>query len=83
MVAAAVVEVLADNSTRPRGDFEFAAIPSFGHIVDLFDSSRTPSQLFRVLYVEHSPVKLPKLKVDDREQAEIVIYVEFARPKPV
>ena len=77
MVAAAVIEVLDDQRMRQRGEFEFAATPSSGHLVDLLGSCRDSPGVFRVLSVEHTPVKLPKLRVDDTVEAEIVVYVEF------
>ena len=70
-----VVELLGDGEIRGRGDFEFNTTPSQNDRIAL--AGPIDLEIMRVAYIEHTPVKLPK--IDETEDMEpcTMVYVEF------
>ena len=76
-IQARVVEVLHDGDIRGRGESEFLYLPSPGDRVVL-TGPRGDLDIMRVLYVEHSPVQIPRAKAYEDTEPTVTIYVEFA-----
>lgn len=77
-VAAPIIEVQRDGSSTPLGEHEFLIWPSPGDIIAMIGPGAMSFQFMRVLYVEHSPVALPRSIVTEDEQPRAAVYVEFA-----
>lgn len=72
-----VVELLNDGEIKGLGDHEFQHLPSPNDRVVVAAPSGD-LDIMRVVYVEHSPIKIPRNKVTEDEEPTTTIYVEFA-----
>ena len=78
-VIANIFESSDDESPRSCGNFEFIAIPSPGDIIPLLGPGGMSWEYFRVLYVEHSPVEIPRPVDCEDQQPWASVYVKFER----
>lgn len=70
-----VIEVLSNGDTKGREEYEFIFLPSPGDRVVL-QGGLGDLDIMNVLYVEHSPVKLPRYKAS-KKNGSVMLYVEF------
>ena len=70
-----IIEVLHNDDKRGRGEFEFSHIPANGDQI-VIPSGMGDLDIMKVLYVEHSPVSLPRKFYNEDKQPTISLYVE-------
>jgi hypothetical protein len=59
MIQASVLEEFADGTTKGRGEYKFAALPSAGDKLILHVGMAPFNDILLVLGVEHRPVEIP------------------------
>lgn len=79
MVVAAIIEVHTDGGEEPRGTYEFLELPSPGDVVPLLGPGGMSREFFRVLYVEHNPVAMPREQFYEDAQPWAAVYVQLER----
>lgn len=74
-IALPVVEIIKDG-IKGRGEYEFCSVPAIGDRI-VIPSGMGELDIMRVLFVEHSPVSLPKSRLTEEKVPSITLYVEF------
>ena len=68
----------SEGEPRRIGDFEFAYLPSPSDVIPLLGPGGMAWEFYRVEYVEHSPVALPRDKFHQDDAPWIAIYAKLA-----
>ena len=76
-VEVAVLEVPQEGEPEPLGRFAFLELPSSGDTIALQGPSGESWDVFRVLYVAHNPVKLPRVRFSQDSAPWVAIYVQL------
>lgn len=70
-----IIEVLHNDELKGRGEFEFSFIPTSGDQI-VIPSGMGDLDIMKVLYVEHSPIPLPRKFFNEEKKPSIRIYAE-------
>lgn len=71
-----IIEVLHNDEIKGRGEFEFSHIPAIGDQI-IIPSGMGGLDIMKVLYVEHTPVSLPRKFYNEDSVPTINLYVEW------
>jgi hypothetical protein len=74
-VCASIVEVHRSGETAGRGEYEFLQLPAPGDRI-VIGNAHGALDILRVLYVEHSPVAIPRSPMA-RPDARASVFVEW------
>jgi hypothetical protein len=71
-----IVELLRNGENKSRGEFEFNAIPASGDRI-VIPSGMGGLDIMKVVYIEHSPILLPKKFYNEEKVSSTRIFVEI------